>query len=505
MLVADRWAARPLYFATGHGRMAFASEIRALLAWPDVPATPNLGALDVLQATKYLPTGEGLLAEVRPVVPGGWACLRADGWEAGTYAPVRLEVDPDRAEEACADELRDVMLAAARRLVVTHGTVGIALSAGLDSTLTLGAVRAVAPHVPIHTFTASFHADDPDLALAAEAARHFGAIHHQIVIPPEDLPRLLPETVWAMEDPICREEMVLYFVLVREAARHAPNLLYGQMSDVLFGGMPRHLVVKAAAEFPWLRRPLADFYDYTQTGRRPSSWLGRLLVRMYYRGRATPPARVLDAPRDGGASKGLVLAPDQPLNALLLDSSRTPTETAAMERLHAMVGTTYGSIFHDREVVASAFRIPDRLKIRGGVRKYILRRAAVGILPDHLAARPKGLVRIVRDQARLAVIDRMAEELLAPEAVRARDWFDPDDIARLRRRTAHGSYADDQFYHLWTLLLTEIWARTFIDGRGAGPIRLDNGPPRPSATVPIEHAGVRPGSRSAEGARGRAA
>jgi asparagine synthase (glutamine-hydrolysing) len=328
----------------------------------------------------------------------------------------------------------------------------------------------------------------PDLRLAAEAAQHYGTIHQEIIISPEDLPRLLPELVWAMEDPVAREEMVVYLVLTREAAKHVPFVLYGQLSDVLFAGMPRHLLVKAAGDLPWLSAPLVDFYDYTQTGKAPATVVGRLLVAAYYRGRQTPPARVLGA-RVAAGGKGLALAGVEPLNASLLESLRFPTEVAAMERLHSQVGLRYGSIFHDLEVANCAFRVPDRLKIRGRTRKYILRRAAAAILPGRLADRPKGLIRMVRDQRLLQVLDTMADELLAPEAVAWRGMFAQRDVDRLRRLPPSGTYADDQFYHLWTMLLTEIWARTFIDGRGANPIAL---PPlqRTAATDAASGAGT---------------
>jgi asparagine synthase (glutamine-hydrolysing) len=253
------------------------------------------------------------------------------------------------------------------------------------------------------------------------------------------------------------------------------------LSDVLFAGMPRHLLVKAAGDLPWLSKPIADFYDYTQTGKAPATLLGRFLVGAYYRGRQTPPAKVLGASAAAGG-KGLALAEIEPLNVTLLESVKYPTEVAAMERLHSRFGLEYGSIFHDLDVARYAFRVPDRLKIRGRTRKYILRRAAAKILPSHLAARPKGLIRMARDQRLLQAVDVMMDELLAPDAVAWRGMFDSGDVERLRRRPANGTYADDQFYHLWTMLLTEIWARTFIDGRGAGPIALATASQRMGAT-----------------------
>jgi asparagine synthetase B (glutamine-hydrolysing) len=112
------------------------------------------------QLYQALPIAEGLLADVGPVAPGGWVRLRSDGWEARTYTPLQLDLQAEKSEDDLAGELREVLLAATRRLIEGVSPVGIALSAGLDSTVTLGAVRAVAPDVPIHTFTASFHPDD---------------------------------------------------------------------------------------------------------------------------------------------------------------------------------------------------------------------------------------------------------------------------------------------------------------------------------------------------------
>jgi len=325
-------------------------------------------------------------------------------------------------------------------------------------------VRAVAPEVEIHTFTAAFRHDDPALRLAAETADYFGTTHHEIVIAATDLTRLLQELVESIEDPVAREEMVVYLELTRKASQHVSKVLYGHLSDMLFAGMPRHVLVQAAAKLRPLRKPIVDFYDYTQTGKTPESLLGRSLVRLYYHQQRTPPAQV-----KGIASahelKGLVLAKHEPLNRSLLNSLEYPTEIGAIERLHARCGLRFGSVFHDLEVARCAFRIPGGLKIRRRTRKYILRQAAVGILPEHLASRPKDLIRVSRNAQLAQLLDTLADELLSPEAVARRGFFTPEEIARLRERPASGKYPDDRFYHLWTLLLTEMWARLFVDAR----------------------------------------
>jgi asparagine synthase (glutamine-hydrolysing) len=472
LLAVDSWASRPLYFAVCAKGCAFATEYRALLALDDIPARPGLSAIQTLQATKYLPLKGGLLADIHPVAPGTLVQLDVNGWQAERYSPLKLDITVNRSVDDYASELRETLLAATRRLIAGHDSIGIALSAGLDSTLTVGAVRAVAPEMPIHTFSGGFQRDDPALKLAAETAHHYGTIHHEIVISANDLPRLLCELVWAIEDPVGREEMVIYLELTREAAKHVTMVLYGHLSDMLFAGMPRHMLVQAASNFTWFRKPLTDFYDYTQTGKTPESLLGMLLVRLYYHKLPTPPAQVKGI-LASIAKKGLVLARAEPLNISLLAELECPAgDFGAIERLHARRGLRYESIFHDMEVAKCAFRIPGRLKIRGRSRKYILRRAAEGILPARLASRPKDLIRVARDIQLTGVIDAMADELLSPKAVVSRGLFDREEIARLRQRPDSSRYADDQFYHLWTLLLTEIWARTFIDSRGTTLARL---------------------------------
>jgi asparagine synthase (glutamine-hydrolysing) len=472
VLAADRWAAQPLYLTVSAGRSAFASEYKALLACDGIPVRPDRDAIGYLQCTKFLPRDRTLLADVRPVPPNGWIRLTAGACERFFYPRLSLDVAADRSEEAHAAELRDAILGAARRLTEGVDRVGIALSAGLDSAVTLGAVRAVAPDKPVYTFTAAFHPDDPDLGRAAEAARHFGTTHEQIVLSPETLPELLPRMVWAMEDPVAREEMLVYHVLAKRAAKHVPLVLYGHLADILFAGMPRHLLVKLASDLPPLRGPITEFYDYTQIGTLPRSLLGRLLVAIYYRGRQTPPPRALGASA-GAADKGLDLAASEPLNtSLLAGLAGSPTEVAAMERLHAAVGIRYGSLFHDQVVARCAFRTPDRLKIRGWSHKYILRRAAVAFLPEEFTARPKGMLRLPRDERLTRVLETMAAELFRPQAGMERNLLDVGDIADLRRKLASGRPGNDLFYHIWTSVLTAIWARTFLDQRGAAPVML---------------------------------
>jgi len=458
----------PLYVARVGDRYLFASEYKALLAIDELPARPNRDAIQHLQCTKHVMPDASCLADVHAVPPGSWIELGGDGARAKRYQKLSIDI-ADRSDEAHAEALRQRLLQAARRQTRRFEVIGVALSGGLDSSAVVAAVHQVAPDKPLHTFTTGFDPDDEAVADAQVVARHFGTRHHESYLTPDAVPALLPRVVWHMEDPIGREEKLFLQVIAAEAAKHVPVLLMGENADSLFAGMPRHMVAHVAAKVGLGAGPLEEFYRYTQSGRLPTSLFGKTLVALYYRGRAVPAPRVLGA-ATMPESAGLDLAAAQPLNELLRRSLLgAPNAYAALERICGGAGLAFNAPYFDSDLVQCALQIPDRLKIRGRQQKYILRLACRSLLPDAIAQRKKGMPRLRHDRALCDVLDRLADDLLAPQVVRSRQLFDPAEVDRARRRPSSGIYGTDQFYRLWTLLLTELWARLFLDGRGARP------------------------------------
>jgi asparagine synthase (glutamine-hydrolysing) len=466
ILACDPWLTRALYWTrSATGRCLFASEYKAFLVADDVPARPDRETFHHLHATKYVKPGASCLAGVHAVPGGCWVELSPHGEASRRYRHVALDI-LNRSEAAHATCVRRCFLRAIRRETDRYERIGVALSAGLDSAVTVAAARHVSPEKPLFTFTAGFGPDDHDVGQAEAVAKHFGASHHNVFLAVEDLPSLMPRTLWHMEDPIGREEKIFYYITAREAARHVSLLLAGHNADALYGGMPRHLVARAASYAPFARRALGEFYEYSQSGTRAQSLLGRILVAGYYRGREFDPPQILGAhvlPRGSGLNVGGA----QPLSELLRRGVLYGANAnSAIERIHGGLGVTFNSPFLDTEVVQCAFRVPDRLKIRGFRRKYILRAACAGLLPAAVLQRKKGLLRLKHDQALSETLDGMADDLLGPSVVADRGLFDPGYVARARLRPRSGVYPTEQLYRLWSLLMTELWLRLFIDARG---------------------------------------
>jgi asparagine synthase (glutamine-hydrolysing) len=478
VLARDRVGYAPLYFAVTGERLVFASEYKALLALAAIPALPERSALQAIHSTKWVRPGVTCLQGIYPVAPGTWLEAQEGRMATRRYwdIPVRAA---DRSDAGHAARLRESFLETLRKQTAPYDRVGISMSGGLDSAVVAAGVRAVVGEREVHTFSAGYGEDDRELINAAAVARELRTIHHPVVLDPEDLDGLLPWMVWHLEEPIGREDIAYLFVAAREAARHVDLIVTGFGFDGLFAGLPRHRLVDLGLKLPPARRPLEEFYDYTFRSVEPRTLAGRALRAAYFRGKQFPAPRVLDTP-PLPPFPGFPQGGDQPLTNFLKRGFMVLPYQHAVERLYAGAGLRMNAQHTSPDFLAAAFSIPDRLKIHGRTQKYILRRACEGLLPPKILATGKSFNRLKHDTHMTEVLDRLADDLLAPATVAHRGLFDPGYIARLRRRAPGRPYSQERAYRLWSLLLTEIWARLYLDRRGEAPSH---------ALPPVRHLG----------------
>jgi asparagine synthase (glutamine-hydrolysing) len=468
LLARDRLGYGPLHFTVDRaGRFVFASEYKALLALDTVDARPDRDAIQVIQSTKWTKPGATCLAGVYPVAPGTWLEVSRDRMHTARYwdIPVRIE-HHDEARHAAT--LRDRFLETMRQQTEPYRRIGVSLSGGLDSAVMAAGARQVAGDREVHTFSAGYGPDDRELVNAEQVARVLGTQHHPLVLSPQDLPGLLPWMVWHLEEPIGREDIAYLYVAAREAACHVDVVLAGFGFDGMFAGLPRHRLVDLGLKLPPARGALEEFYDYTFRSVEPHSLPGRALRQAYFRGKSWPAPRVLDA-RPMPPFAGFPRDRDQPLSNFLRRGFLVSPYQSAVEHLYSAVGVRMNAHHTDPAFLAAAFSIPDHLKIHGRTQKYILRKACAGLLPERILAFGKSFNRLRHDAEMSGVLDGMAEELLPREAVVARGLFDPGYVADLRRRAPGAPYTQERAYRLWSLLLTELWARSYLDRRGEPP------------------------------------
>jgi len=459
-LAGDRQGFKTFYFVELPGRVAFASDYKALLALADCPAELDRDVLQTYLVLFSCPAGRSLLKGVRSLSQA--SLLRIQGGRTSLekfWTPARRK--PERSFGETATALRATLETSFTSLLAGHSSAALLLSGGFDSAALLALVRHVRPDLKLSTYTIGHSVEDRDIQGARRVAAHFGCEHHEFFYALKDLPAELPRMVWLTEDLSGREEAILQPAITAAAAGGERLVLAGHGADAVFGGMPRHRILWLRDHAPPpLRGALCELYTYTRYKRMPASWLGRQLVRQAYHGDLPVPPQVLDAHPIGadGGCKSLERYLEEhiaPSSGFLHD------EPVLAER-----GASIAMPFLDPAVTEFALGCPGSYHITLREQKRLLRAAVAGLMPDAMLKSRKTIQRFKHDGALSDAFDRIARELDLARSLSDRKLMDSDYVWSLTERGAGGAMSAERMHTLWGLICAELWMRQFIDRRG---------------------------------------
>jgi asparagine synthase (glutamine-hydrolysing) len=259
LLARDPAGIKPLYLATFPGGLAFASEVRALLATGLVQARINRRGVAGFLAYGAVQHPCTLMEGVWSLPPGSHLTIeasRTDYCHAAPQAFWRLPAsEPAWTETRAVDAIRAALDAAVRDHLIADVPVGLFLSSGLDSTILAGLAARHAP--ALRSFTVVF-ADQPDFseqALAAGTARQFGMDHTEIALPMAAAEAAAGAWLAALDQPSI--DGLNVFVISRVVQERGLKVaLTGLGGDELFGGYPSFRDVPRLRRLMRLVRPL---------------------------------------------------------------------------------------------------------------------------------------------------------------------------------------------------------------------------------------------------------
>jgi asparagine synthase (glutamine-hydrolysing) len=510
LLARDRFGVRPLYLASPAGRLAFASEVKALMALPEVPRRLDLRGLGqvfqlwaplapqtVWSGITQLPPGHHL------VVEGGRQTLtRFWDWPF----PPAAELDQGRSPEAWAADVRERLIEAVRlRMIRSDVPVGAYLSGGLDSSIIAAAVRRFTS-TPLRTFSIAFEDRELDeSAFQAEVATALETEHTTVRCARADIGAAFPRTIWHTETPILRTAPTP-LMLLADAVRGAGYkvVLTGEGADEVFAGydlFKEAAVRRFAARHPgspWPGRLFERLYPYLPQAPALGSAFGQaffqqenLPVNHPFFAHAPRWATTRRTWRFFSPEVREALAGDDTLDRwaehLPPEMSRWEPQArdqyveghtllsgyllAAQGDRVAMASSVEGRFpFLDTDVAALACRIPGGWKRQGLREKHVLKRAFADLLPPAVIRRPKQPYRAPDSASfvREGELLPYAAALLEPGHLRARGYFDPQAVSRLAQKCREGktvSFGDNMAFVgvISTMLLD--WM--YVCGNGA--------------------------------------
>jgi asparagine synthase (glutamine-hydrolysing) len=475
-LASDPFGEKPLYYCEAPGRLAFGSDIRALIEAVDGLGAPDERALEVFVARKLMPAPDGSFFAGVKRLPAAHL-LR---WRAGNvavlryWAPRRIEV-PTHYEDA-ATELRELLVDAIRVRLRSDVPVGTSLSGGLDSSAVVALSAKLGHEQRRHAFTATFPGYERDeWAFAQQAAAAADVLEHHAVEPKSDqLLDDLETLIRDQEEPIGSTSIYAQW-RVNQAAREAGVvvLLDGQGADELFGGYPWMVGTAAMAGGPRaIARALRAGGSQRATTLRMlmSAYMPDRLAGVYRRRSASPyvspdvVARTIGfEPPVPVFSEGSAMRRE-----LLLETFVTslPTLLRYADRSSMAHSREVRLPYLDRRVAEFALSLPASFLWRDGFAKAILRDAVRGLVPDPILARRDKVAFDPPEASWLATPawrERIAGVLLDP-ATRARGIY---DTAAIEADLRVGAWRDHGA--LWRAFCAEMWKESFRP-RPLGPV-----------------------------------
>ncbi len=500
LLVRDRVGIKPLYLARRPGRLAFASEIKALLADPSIPVDVDLGAVRGYLSLRYAP-GPGTLLTGVEKLPPGHELTWGDGETSVRrwWAPPGPEaLEPGLTLDAAAGRLGEALRASVRRHMIADVPVGAFLSGGVDSNIIVALMQEAAGE-PVKTFSIGFpDFPDEDRNLAALTASKLGTDHHPIDCRAEDM-AMLPDIAHKLDEPVGDAIVVPMSILAREARKQVKVVLSGEGADEILGGYMFHRKLRQiAAAKALLPAPLFDLasalaravpvpvlerlFDYPgalgeegkrkivamirEIGRRPLASLYRSSVSLFDAGDIAAMARAPALAALAGAEPGPPLATSPGATALqALVEMQYPDwlpddilmKADKMTMAHSLEGRVP---FMDELVIAAAAALPDATKIGREGNKLALRRFAADLLPPEVARAPKRAFYIpLESYARTQPLAGLFDWALDPARVARRGLFDPAWIAAQRAAGPEKGFLP--LKRLFSIVMLELWFDRF--------------------------------------------
>jgi len=493
----DRLGIKPLYWGQIDGSLVFASELKALAAFPGWRGEIDRDALAAFLRYGYVPTPMSIYRGVHKLAPGTLlACGNDSEVRSTTYWSLadvakRGEADLlDVSDSAAEEQIESLLADAVRRRMVADVPLGMFLSGGIDSS-TIAALMQANSARPIRTFSIGFREKGYDEAADAKrVAAYLGTEHTELYVTPAEARAVIPKLPQIYDEPFADPSEIPTYLLSEMTRRHVTIALSGDGGDEVFAGYNRYIqglsLAKASRRLPHaVRAGLAAAIHSVS----PSAWdrlfrafpervRPRLAGKKMHKFAAVLPKdragfyETLIAQGDGaetlvlGAEEGTAKLDDtgQPdafaddiawmqyrdMKGYLPDDILTKVDRASMA-----VSLEVRVPFLDHRLVELSWRLPLRFKVRGGTGKWILRQIAYKYVPRNLLERPKMGFAVPIDEWLKGPLKEWAGDLLSPRSLDRVGLLDPAPIARKWGELQSGQGIGQNF--LWNVLMFEAW------------------------------------------------
>lgn len=500
LLARDRFGVKPLFYLKLSNIILFASEIKAILASKLYRKSVNLKALNNFLSYGYVPNPDTLFDSIQQVRPGHLLIYQDGKITEQAYWKFSYRQDKSNKPEAYYKEkFLDIFETAVSRRLKRHHDCGAFLSGGLDTSAVVAVMHKL-KQVPFKVFTAGFEEERyNEISDAKLLADHMRLDHITTILRfNEDFPKLLEKIVWHHDAPFSDTSAIPSYFAAKLAKEHVNTVLTGDFPDQLLGGSEHH--AKALAHlssdplaYRLLRNHnLNNLVTHLRWSAGSTTVVDKIKRLLYRETFPLEEQRIILNMPVPELLKRCLYSPDM----LKLNSDHDPLSIARslykevegcafldrllyfdifsyapddlmvkVDRMTSAHGLNAISPFHDLDLVEFIATLPTDLKIKGTVRKYIMKEALKPLLPEYtLNKKKKGFDMPIAEWLTGKFPNYVRDILLDSKSL-DRGYFNKKFMRKMVKNFLAGKtdYASGSGDAIISLITLELWHRVFID------------------------------------------
>lgn len=483
-LARDRMGEKPLHYYFYNGDFVFASEIKSILAFPEITTRLSLEALNLYLTYEYVPAPHTIYENIFKLEPAHYLLLKKGELEIRPYwSPSFHHDEKTPSVGEVVEKLRHHLERSVRMRTVSDVPLGAFLSGGIDSSL-ITAFLTRSSSQRVKTFNIAF--DEPSFDEShhsGEVARYLGTEHYEERLTSKSMLQILPEIVQIMDEPFADASAVPIYLLSKFTRRQVTVALSGDGGDELFYGYPTYQAHQIAQWLPrWVAKPAKRLANLLPVSDENISF--DFKARRFTTGLEYEPAvrnQIWLGSFEPGQKRDL-FAPEvlstlekkdefrilrqrwnqcdslNELDRICYVDLRFYLQDDILfkeDRMSMAHSLEVRAPYLDHKLVEFVCSLEPGLKLRGLATKFILKEAAKGLLPDKIIHRSKkGLgipvAKWIKSDLKEIFLDRLSKERISREGL-----FNPKYIHRLLAEHLCGRR--DHRKLLWTLFIFESW------------------------------------------------
>ncbi|HXG30270.1 MAG TPA: asparagine synthase (glutamine-hydrolyzing) [Thermodesulfobacteriota bacterium] len=484
LLSRDQVGRKPLYYSNYNGRFAFSSHIKPILELSWFSREIDLRALNFYTAYRYIPEALSIFKHIEKL-PAGCILrfnLRSKEIKIWRYWDVPRVESKAVDEDEVLEKLEGIVRSAITIRMRGKDSLGTFLSGGLDSSLIVALMSGLSSR-PIKTFSVGYDdADYNEIPFSRAISDYFGTDHSEFVIKP-DMDAFI-DAASLFDEPLADPSIIPTFFAVKLAKGHVDAVISGDGADGLFLGFKTHYLSAKYGRIKRLMVPPINWIFGAVAGVVPEEARWRIFLEDI-----TPEEFFLRRNTVFGANLRKRLFKDWVLEGIkdsfyqpeiygasIMDSysgsicgkmgfftfrSDADDILFKIDRISRGFSLKVRTPFLDTRLVEFALgEVPGRMKIKDGVRKYILKRLAKKFLPPGFPLeRKRGFNPPLSSWLGKEWWNRARDILMDGEET----FFRKSYLEGLLKR--HRNPMFDEGRRIFCLLVFRVWEEGYLNGK----------------------------------------